>query len=134
MLATPALLSRVVSRPLPNRLCLDLGHKAVAADPVGSRVALLDILDAALGGRSEEHRVVETPHPDRFSPGTSILAPRTYVCPTCDQHDEGRGTRGERLRTSVRPTCDQHRRVDVIEGRRPCRGVRGLRVRPSPYH
>ena len=95
MLATPALLSRVVSRSLPNRLCLDLGHKAVAADPVGSHVALLDILDAALVGRSEEHRVVETPHADRFSPGTSILAPRTHVCPTCDQHDEGRGTRDE---------------------------------------
>ena len=36
---TPAavLLTRVISRPRPGRLCLDLGHKAVAADPVGAR-------------------------------------------------------------------------------------------------
>lgn len=29
------LLTRVVSRPRPGRLCFDLGHKAVAADPAG---------------------------------------------------------------------------------------------------
>lgn len=36
---TPAalLLTRVVSHPAPGRVCLDLGHKAVAADPAGSR-------------------------------------------------------------------------------------------------
>ncbi len=38
---TPAalLLTRVVSRPGRGRLCLDLGHKAVAADPAGQRAA-----------------------------------------------------------------------------------------------
>ena len=36
---TPAalLLTRVVSRPRVDRLCLDLGYKAVAADPAGPR-------------------------------------------------------------------------------------------------
>src|SRR5271157_3364502 len=39
---TPAalLLTRVVSRPRLGRICLDLGHKAVAADPAGPRVYL----------------------------------------------------------------------------------------------
>ena len=42
---TPAafLLGRVISRPRAGRLCLDLGHKAVAADPLGPRLTLLDI-------------------------------------------------------------------------------------------
>src|SRR5437867_10334412 len=42
---TPAavLITRVVSRPTPNRVTLDLGNKSVAADPVlEKRVTLLD--------------------------------------------------------------------------------------------
>ncbi len=85
---TPAavLLTRVVSHPRPGRLCLDLGHKAVAADPPGDRLALLDIPDATLGGQSEEHLVVDTPHAGRFPPGTPALAIPTHICPTCALH------------------------------------------------
>jgi len=35
------LLTRVVSKPGANRLCLDLGHKAVAAENPPPRVRLL---------------------------------------------------------------------------------------------
>jgi D-serine deaminase-like pyridoxal phosphate-dependent protein len=85
---TPAalLLTRVVSRPRPGRLCLDLGHKAVAADPPGQRLTLLGVPDAVLGGQSEEHLVVETPHADRFPPGTPLLALPTHICPTSALH------------------------------------------------
>jgi D-threonine aldolase len=85
---TPAavLLTRVVSHPRPGRLCLDLGHKAVAADPPGARLALLDIPDASLGGQSEEHLVVDTPHAERFPPGTPALAIPMHICPTCALH------------------------------------------------
>jgi D-serine deaminase-like pyridoxal phosphate-dependent protein len=80
------LLTRVVSRPRRGRLCLDLGHKAVAADPPGARLTLLGVPDAVLGGQSEEHLVVETPHADRFPPGTPLLALPTHICPTCALH------------------------------------------------
>lgn len=80
------LLTRVISRPLPGRLCLDLGHKAVAADPPGARLALLDVPEATLGGQSEEHLVVDTPHAADFPPGTPILALPTHICPTCALH------------------------------------------------
>ena len=85
---TPAvlLLGRVISRPRPDRLCLDLGYKAVAADPPGARLTLLGIPEATLGGQSEEHLVVETPHADDFPPGTPVLAFPTHVCPTCALH------------------------------------------------
>jgi D-serine deaminase-like pyridoxal phosphate-dependent protein len=58
---TPAalLITRVISRPRPGRITLDVGHKAVAADPVGARLVLLDVPGATLGGQSEEHLVVE---------------------------------------------------------------------------
>ena len=85
---TPAavLFTRVVSQPRPGRICLDLGHKAVAADPVGPRVTLLGLPDATLGGQSEEHLVVESPKADDLPPGTPLLAIPTHICPTCALH------------------------------------------------
>jgi D-serine deaminase-like pyridoxal phosphate-dependent protein len=80
------LFGRVVSQPRPGRLCLDLGHKAVAADPPGARLTLLDIPDATLGIHSEEHLVVDTPHAEAFLPGTPVLALPTHICPTCALH------------------------------------------------
>lgn len=85
---TPAaiLFTRVVSRPRPGRVCLDLGHKAVAADPVGARLVLLGLPDYKLGGQSEEHLVVEAPGADALAPGTPLLAIPTHICPTCALH------------------------------------------------
>jgi D-threonine aldolase len=81
------LLGRVISQPRPGRLCLDLGHKAVAADPpAGSRLTLLGIPDATLGTHSEEHLVVETPGASDYPPGTPVLALPTHICPTCALH------------------------------------------------
>jgi D-serine deaminase-like pyridoxal phosphate-dependent protein len=86
---TPAalILTRVVSRPAPHRLCLDVGCKAVASDPVGDRVTLVDLPGARLGGQSEEHLVVELPDSAPSPPlGTPLLAIPTHVCPTCALH------------------------------------------------
>jgi D-serine deaminase-like pyridoxal phosphate-dependent protein len=85
---TPAalLLTRVVSHPRPGRLCLDLGHKAVAADPTGPRVRLLDVPEPNFVGHNEEHLTVETPAADRYPIGTVLLAIPTHVCPTSALH------------------------------------------------
>jgi len=85
---TPAalLLTRVVSRPRPNRLCLDLGHKAVAADPSGPRAEFPEIPDAQIVGQSEEHLVIETAEADRFPIGAPLLAIPAHVCPTSALH------------------------------------------------
>jgi hypothetical protein len=91
------LLTRVISRPRPGRLCLDLGHKAVAADPPGARLTLLGVPDATLGGQSEEHLVVDTPHAHRFPPGTPLLALPTHICPTCAMHRQAYVVEGGRV-------------------------------------
>jgi D-serine deaminase-like pyridoxal phosphate-dependent protein len=85
---TPAalLFTRVVSRPAPDRLCLDVGHKAVAADPVGPRLTLPDLPGATLGGQSEEHLVVDTPSASSLPLGTPLLAVPMHICPTCALH------------------------------------------------
>jgi D-threonine aldolase len=85
---TPAalLLTRVVSHPAPGRLCLDLGHKAVAADPAGARAKLLELDDARQVVHSEEHMVIETAHADSIAIGTALFAIPTHVCPTVALH------------------------------------------------
>ena len=81
-----ALLTRVISRPRPGRLCLDLGHKAVSADPVGARVRIVGVPEPTLGGQSEEHLVVDTPAAEQYPPGTTLLGFPMHICPTVALH------------------------------------------------
>jgi D-serine deaminase-like pyridoxal phosphate-dependent protein len=81
------LLTRVVSRPTPNRLCLDLGHKAVASENPHPRVALFGLEDATAVGHSEEHLVLETPRAGDFPVGTALYGVPWHVCPTVALHD-----------------------------------------------
>ncbi len=96
---TPAalLLTRVVSRHRLGRICLDLGHKAVAADPAGPRVHLIDVPEARIVGHSEEHLVVDTPAADQYPPGTCVLAIPTHICPTSALHRRAYVIAGGRL-------------------------------------
>ncbi len=82
-----ALLSRVLSRPRAGRICLDVGHKAVAGDsPLESRVRLIGVPDARVVGQSEEHLVVDTPAASDFPPGTPVWVIPGHVCPTVALH------------------------------------------------
>jgi D-serine deaminase-like pyridoxal phosphate-dependent protein len=81
------LLTRVVSRPRPDRLCLDLGYKAVASDPpMTSRLRLVELPEAAIVVHSEEHLVVETPRAGEFPVGRTLLAIPGHICPTSALH------------------------------------------------
>jgi D-threonine aldolase len=75
-------LTRVVSRPGTNRLCLDLGHKAIAAENPHPRVQLLNVPDATPVIHSEEHLVIETPHAACFAVGDACYGIPWHICPT----------------------------------------------------
>lgn len=88
---TPAavLVTRVVSRPTPDRVTLDLGNKSVAADPLlEKRVKLLDFPEYKTLGQSEEHLVVETAGAGKYKPGDVVYALPGHVCPTVALHRE----------------------------------------------
>ncbi len=87
-LPAAVLLTRVVSKPTANRLCLDLGHKAVASEMPQPRVLFLNLPDATPVMHSEEHLVVETPHADDFAVGDVLYALPWHVCPTVALHEE----------------------------------------------
>jgi len=86
---TPAvtILTRVVSRPLPDRITLDLGYKAVASDPpAGKRVVVLDLPEAEQVLQNEEHLVLQTPRASEFQPGDALFALPWHICPSTALH------------------------------------------------
>jgi D-serine deaminase-like pyridoxal phosphate-dependent protein len=83
-----AVVTRVVSRPAANRLTLDIGNKAVAADPPkGARILLPELPDAVQDIHSEEHMGLVTPQAGRYQPGDVLLAIPMHVCPTSALYD-----------------------------------------------
>ena len=88
------LLTRVVSKPGPHLLCLDLGHKAVAAENPQPRVRLLELPDAIPVMHSEEHLVIETPRAAEFAVGAVLHGLPRHVCPTVALHSEAVVVRG----------------------------------------
>ena len=81
-------LTRVVSKPVTNRLCLDLGHKAVASEGPHPRVQLLGLPEAQTVGHNEEHLIVETSRAGEFAVGTCFYGIPWHVCPTVALHNE----------------------------------------------
>lgn len=82
------LLTRVISKPTPDRLCLDLGYKAVASDNPDPRVRLLDLPDAKAVVHNEEHLTVESPGAAKFVVGDVLYAVPYHICPTTALHRE----------------------------------------------
>ncbi|NBV23392.1 MAG: D-TA family PLP-dependent enzyme [Proteobacteria bacterium] len=80
------LLTRVISKPGENRLCLDLGHKAVAAENPHPRVKFLNLPAAEAVMQSEEHLVVETAQAKEFAVGDVLYGVPRHICPTVALH------------------------------------------------
>ena len=81
-----ALLTRVVSRPGPDLLCLDLGHKAVASEMPQPRVVFPALPDAQFVAHNEEHLVLRTPRAVEFPIGTALYGIPWHICPTVALH------------------------------------------------
>ncbi len=83
-----AVATRVVSNAVPGQLTLDVGHKAIAADPpAGKRVFFPELPDASAIIHNEEHLTVTTEQADRFAVGDLLMALPIHVCPTVALHE-----------------------------------------------
>lgn len=108
------LISRVISRPGADRLCLDLGHKAVAAEnPLGRRVRLLDLPEAEPVMQSEEHLVVTTSRASEFPVGSLIRALPVHICPTVALYAEACIVRDGRVTGEAWKVAARDRRITV---------------------
>lgn len=82
-------LTRVVSKPAANRLCLDLGHKAVASEkPLERRVYFPAAPGATFHDHKEEHLVIELPEGENFAVGDVFYGIPGHICPTVALHQE----------------------------------------------
>jgi D-serine deaminase-like pyridoxal phosphate-dependent protein len=103
-LAAALVLTRVVSKPGDHRVCVDLGHKAIASEGPHPRVLLIQpgaiaeapqttvlgapILNATFVGHSEEHLVFESPAAASLDVGDALYGIPWHVCPTVALHSE----------------------------------------------
>ncbi|MGA2247805.1 MAG: D-TA family PLP-dependent enzyme [Verrucomicrobiota bacterium] len=81
-------LARVISKPGNGRLCLDLGHKAVAAENPPPRVYFLNLPSARFIAHSEEHLVIETDAAGDWKVGDCLYGVPWHICPTVALHGE----------------------------------------------
>lgn len=80
------LLTRVISRPRPDRLTLDLGHKAVASEMPHPRVVFPALPDAQVVMHNEEHLVLQTSRAADFPVGSVLYGIPWHICPTMALH------------------------------------------------
>lgn len=81
------IISRIISKPSQHTICLDLGHKSVAAEnSIENRVRFVDYPDFKLVSQSEEHGIVEVEDSGPFEIGQEIYMIPYHVCPTVALH------------------------------------------------
>ena len=76
-------LTRVISQLPDNQLCLDLGHKSIAAENPFPRVKFLNLLNAKEVSQSEEHLVISVPEAGMIPVGSVLYGVPIHICPTC---------------------------------------------------
>jgi D-serine deaminase-like pyridoxal phosphate-dependent protein len=81
-LPSALVLTRIVSKPGSNRLCLDLGHKALGSEMPHPRVQFLNLPDYNAVTHSEEHFVIETADAHQFNIGACLYGVPRHICPT----------------------------------------------------
>ena len=83
-------LTRILSKPGGNRICLDVGSKGVSPDkPVENRIRFLNLeTQPKFISQSEEHLVIEVDNPDDYSVGDVWYGVPFHVCPTVNLYQE----------------------------------------------
>ena len=76
------LLTRIISKPAPNVICLDLGHKSIAPEMNFPRVKVFGLEDCEQTGQSEEHLVLSCPPGKSVEVGDVFYAIPMHICPT----------------------------------------------------
>ena len=124
-LSAALVLTRVVSKPGDRRVCLDLGHKAIASEGPHPRVLLIQpasvaavpqaivlgapILDASFVGHSEEHLVFESDAASSLNVGDALYGIPWHVCPTVALHSEAVVVRNQHAVDRWRITARERR-------------------------
>ena len=75
-------ISRIISKMGNNKICVDLGHKSIAAEQPFPRVHFLNLPDAIQIAQSEEHLVLEVENNQDLNIGDVLYGIPLHICPT----------------------------------------------------
>ncbi|MDH7460616.1 D-TA family PLP-dependent enzyme [Chitinophagaceae bacterium 26-R-25] len=82
-LTAALVMTRVVSQPADGLICVDMGHKAIAAENLlANRFYFLNAPDVTPVGQSEEHLVLKTNDSHSWKMGDILYALPMHICPT----------------------------------------------------
>lgn len=81
-------ITRVVSKPSDDLICVDLGHKAIASEnALTNRVFFLNTTNLEPIGHSEEHLVLKVSGANNYNVGDVLYGVPFHICPTVALHD-----------------------------------------------
>ncbi|MGB7393372.1 MAG: alanine racemase, partial [Pricia sp.] len=86
-LPAAVLMTRIISKPAKNIICLDLGHKHLASEMPFPRVKFLGLGDINQEGQSEEHFVLGVENSENFAVGDVLYAIPMHICPTVAKYE-----------------------------------------------
>ncbi len=81
-------ITRVISVIDEHTICVDLGHKSIAAENPFPRVHFLNLPDAVALSQSEEHLVLQLPQPNQCKVGDVLYGVPVHICPTVALYDK----------------------------------------------
>ncbi|OXA98976.1 D-serine deaminase, pyridoxal phosphate-dependent [Flavobacterium pectinovorum] len=81
------IISRVISILDSKTICLDVGHKAVAAENPFPRLKFLNFPEAKSIMQSEEHLVIEITDTSNIKIGDVLIGIPDHICPTIALHE-----------------------------------------------
>ncbi|MEM7382220.1 MAG: D-TA family PLP-dependent enzyme [Bacteroidota bacterium] len=82
------LFTRILSKPAPEVLCLDLGHKSVAPEMDFPRVRIFGMEALKQLSQSEEHLVLSSQNTSDYKIGQACYALPMHICPTVAKYPE----------------------------------------------
>jgi D-serine deaminase-like pyridoxal phosphate-dependent protein len=83
------LLTRIISKPTPGIITVDLGHKSVAAEnPITNRIRFLNLDGYEPYKHSEEHLMIKVKNWEALKVGDILYGVPYHVCPSVALHDE----------------------------------------------
>lgn len=81
-------ITRIISIPTPDTICVDLGHKGIASEnPIDKRVYFLNAAGLTPIGHSEEHLVLKTEGNHTYKVGDVFYGVPHHICPTVNLYD-----------------------------------------------
>ncbi len=81
-------LTRIISKPQSDLVCLDLGHKSIAPEMEFPRAKIFGMEECEQVVQSEEHLVLKCPENNKFMVGDVLYAIPMHICPTVAKYPE----------------------------------------------